>query len=113
MKQVPSQSLRSRDANSCGEKLSCFVRLFARRAFVAGALLAIAGIGCEGSSSSDGPGITGVSQSAPDLPEFDPDTGDYDPYYGTGDLNRPRYMHESIFAGGGGLAFVFGGSDGE
>ena len=111
MKQVPSQSLRSRDANSCGEKLSRFVRLFARRAFVAGALLAIAGIGCEGSSTSDGPGITGVSQSAPDLPEFDPDTGDYDPYYGTGDLNRPRYMHESIFAGGGGLAFVFGGSD--
>ena len=68
-------------------------------------------LGCDtGGSSAPGVGITNVSQSAPVLPERDPETNEYDPYYATADLNRPRYLHEGIFSRSG-LAYVMGGSD--
>ena len=66
--------------------------------------------GCSGGSSAPGVGITNVSQAAPTLPEFDPETNEYRPYYATAELNRPRYLHEGLF-GRSGVAFVLGGSD--
>ncbi len=66
--------------------------------------------GCGGGSSAEGVGITNVSQAAPRLPEFDEETNQYRPYYGTADLNRPRYLHEAVFSRTG-FVFVFCGSD--
>ena len=79
---------------------------------VLGALATMASIwltGC-GGTPAPGVGITNVSQAAPELPERDPQTNEYRPYYATADLNRPRYFHESVF-GRSGFAFVMGGSD--
>lgn len=68
-------------------------------------------VGCDtGGDSAPGVGITNVSQAAPVLPERNPENNEYDPYFATGELNRPRYFHESI-PGRSGLTFVFGGSD--
>lgn len=73
-----------------------------------GGLFAFAGCDFDG-PSAEGVGIRGVSQSAPYLPEFDA-TGQYTPYYATGDMARPRYWHKGIAASNG-LSIVMGGSD--
>lgn len=66
--------------------------------------------GCGGSGgSTPGTGIQNVSQSAPRLEERD-GTGKYDPYFTTGELQRPRYLHEGLFSRTG-FVIVMGGSD--
>lgn len=62
-----------------------------------------------GSGSAEGVGIQNVSQAAPRLQDHN-DAGDYTPYYATGDLNRPRYLHESIILQSG-QPVAMGGSD--
>ena len=62
-------------------------------------------IGCVAYPHCPGPGL-----EPNELPERDPQTGEYRPYYATADLNRPRYLHEAILARSG-LAWVMGGSD--
>lgn len=81
------------------------------RSFFAGVVLTLTvfGASCDDGPTTDGGGLTNVSQSAPRLEEFD-ETGAYVPYKGTADMNRPRYFHEGIFSVSG-LAFVFGGTD--
>ena len=66
--------------------------------------------GCGGGSSAPGVGITGVLQEAPPLDERDPETGEYRPYYGTGEMARPRYFHRAIYSRTG-LVFAVAGSD--
>ena len=53
--------------------------------------------------------IPGVLQSAPPLAEFDANNN-YVPYYRTGEMNTPRYMHRAI-AHSSGLIWALGGSD--
>ena len=66
--------------------------------------------GCGGSGgSTPGTGIQNVSQSAPRLEERD-GTGKYDPYFTTGELQRPRYLHEGLFSRTG-FVIIMGGSD--
>jgi hypothetical protein len=70
----------------------------------------VAAYGCDfGGPSDPGVGIPNVTQAAPHLDEYDP-SGQYTPYYTTGDMARPRYFHQSAVSQGG-LAVVFGGSD--
>ncbi len=49
------------------------------------------------------------SGPAPHLEEYN-ERGEYAPYYGSGDMHRPRYLHKYILNKGG-QPFVFGGSD--
>lgn len=77
-------------------------------------LLALPGLlaasGCDFAGPSDqGVGIPNVTQAAPHLDEYDT-SGQYTPYWTTGDMGRPRYFHQSAVSQGG-LAMVFGGSD--
>ncbi len=72
--------------------------------------LAIWQTGCDDGRAAPGVGLANVSQAAPRLPERDPETSDYRPYYGSADMNRPRYLHEAVFSRNG-LVYVFGGSD--
>jgi len=53
--------------------------------------------------------IPGVLQSAPPLVEFDANNN-YRPYYRTGEMNTPRYLHRAI-AHSSGLVWAVGGSD--
>ncbi len=66
------------------------------------ALLFSSNIGCgEGGLSTFG--------SAAELPEFD-SAGEYSPYYPTGEMVIPRYLHEAISLGNG-VVLVIGGTD--
>lgn len=56
----------------------------------------------------DGGGLSGFAET-PFLPEFDAQ-GRYDPYYSTGELNDPRYLHEVLTLDDGRI-LVVGGSD--
>lgn len=62
-----------------------------------------------GGRSAEGVGITNVSQAAPRLLDHN-EAGDYTPYFATGDLNRPRYLHESLILQSG-QPLILGGSD--
>ena len=53
--------------------------------------------------------IPGVLQAAPPLAEFD-ENNNYIPYYRTGEMNTPRYMHRAV-AHSSGLVWAIGGSD--
>jgi len=64
---------------------------------------------CGGSGTDPGVGIQNVSQSAPRLEERN-DSGVYDPYFASGEMQRPRYLHEGIFSRTGNI-IVFAGSD--
>lgn len=66
--------------------------------------------GCDlGGTSDPGVGIQNVSQSAAPLPERN-DVGRYSPYFATGEMNRPRYLHV-LSQTAGGAPVAFGGSD--
>lgn len=60
-------------------------------------------IGCKGGL------IPNSSRAAPALPERN-DQGDYDPYYSTGEMNQPRYLHQVVRLNNG-LVLVSGGTD--
>jgi hypothetical protein len=64
---------------------------------------------CGGGSSAPGVGIQNVSEAAPRLLDRNA-AGDYTPYYGTGNLQRPRYYHEVILDQKG-RPVVIGGTD--
>ncbi len=66
------------------------------------ALIFSGNIGC-------GKGGLATFGSATELPEFD-STGEYSPYYATGEMNIPRYLHEALSLGNG-VILVMGGSD--
>ncbi len=102
---LPRCFLRRLSRWSCSRLASGFV-------LTAFGTIALAGFaGCNhGGKSAPGVGITNVSQAAPTLPERNPETNEYDPYFATADLNRPRYLHEAIFARSG-LLWAMGGSD--
>ena len=78
-------------------------------AFLLSAAAIFGAWGC-GGQLQEGVGITNVSQAAPKLPEYDPETGDYRPYYATAEMNRPRYFHEGVFVRTG-VVYVLCGSD--
>lgn len=59
-------------------------------------------------SCGSGGGLSGFS-AAPLLPEFN-SAGQYSPYYATGEMNEPRYLHEVVTLDDG-LILVTGGSD--
>ncbi len=59
--------------------------------------------GCKGG------GVPNSSQAAPFLPERN-EQGDYSPYYNTGEMNEPRYLHQTIRLKNG-LVLVSGGTD--
>lgn len=66
--------------------------------------------GCDSSSGgSSGGGISNINQSAPRLEERD-ENGNYRPYYATGEMVRPRYLHEALFSSTG-FVIIFGGTD--
>ena len=62
-----------------------------------------------GGSSSPGVGLENVNQAAPRLEEVD-ENGIYRPYYSAGDMQRPRYLHETVFLRSG-LLLAFSGTD--
>ncbi len=66
-------------------------------------------ISCGGGKSAPGVGIQNVTAAAPRLQEVN-SSGDYSPYYATGDLQRPRYFHETILDNKG-RPIVMGGTD--
>ena len=66
--------------------------------------------GCGGSGgSTPGVGIQNVSQSAPRLDERT-SSGNYQPYFTTGEMQRPRYLHQALFSRTG-FVIIMGGSD--
>jgi len=67
------------------------------------ASLALLGFSCKGSQSP------GANNAAPHLEERTP-SGDYRPYYQTGEMNTPRYLHQAIRLKNG-LIFITGGTD--
>ena len=62
-----------------------------------------------GGKSAEGVGVPHVSQAAARLQDHN-EAGDYTPYYATGDLNQPRYYHESILLQSG-QPMILGGTD--
>lgn len=69
---------------------------------VLSALLVASNLGCGG-----GGGLSSFG-SAAELPEFQ--QGVYSPYYATGEMNIPRYLHDTLNLGNG-LLLMAGGSD--
>jgi hypothetical protein len=65
--------------------------------------------GCNTGSPEPGTSVPNINESAAFLPEYDA-VGNYIPYYGTADLNTPRYLQGAITHSEG-FVYVFGGSD--
>ncbi len=83
------------------------LRTVNRQLLLANALALV--IGCSGGKSAPGVGIQNVTEAAPRLSDINP-AGEYAPYYGSGDMQRPRYLHGYILNKKG-QPMVFGGSD--
>ena len=100
MKQYPMESRPS--SETCSEPRSKRSCLLSALSVLCLGWFSLVGLSCSG-------GGLGDFDATPDLPEFN-SRGEYDPYYSSGEMNLPRYIHEAILMETG-LILVAGGSD--